>query len=202
MDLARMPSSWLAFEMCVMDIVLLKPDTCLGSWREMRDGRTRVRRSIASATGCSWCLTCLLTHKAPNRDALLRITCGAKHTQTRQAYSQRDASDATCLATTTTSLLSHRLCDDFHNFYTTRLTQPLVHHVWTRKGWQGKHKLSDVHVYTSSCASLLQGLGKGGAKRHRKILRDNIQGITKPVRDAFCVLLLSCVLNVLLGTRP
>jgi histone H4 len=24
-------------------------------------------------------------------------------------------------------------------------------------------------------------LGKGGAKRHRKILRDNIQGITKPV---------------------
>jgi hypothetical protein len=28
-----------------------------------------------------------------------------------------------------------------------------------------------------------QGLGKGGAKRHRKILRDNIQGITKPVRD-------------------
>ena len=26
-----------------------------------------------------------------------------------------------------------------------------------------------------------KGLGKGGAKRHRKILRDNIQGITKPV---------------------
>lgn len=24
------------------------------------------------------------------------------------------------------------------------------------------------------------GLGKGGSKRHRKILRDNIQGITKP----------------------
>jgi len=28
--------------------------------------------------------------------------------------------------------------------------------------------------------SVVQGLGKGGAKRHRKILRDNIQGITKP----------------------
>ncbi|KAI6044485.1 hypothetical protein EDC04DRAFT_2877752 [Pisolithus marmoratus] len=28
--------------------------------------------------------------------------------------------------------------------------------------------------------TLRQGLGKGGAKRHRKILRDNIQGITKP----------------------
>ena len=25
-----------------------------------------------------------------------------------------------------------------------------------------------------------KGLGKGGYKRHRKILRDNIQGITKP----------------------
>ena len=24
-----------------------------------------------------------------------------------------------------------------------------------------------------------KGLGKGGAKRHRKVLRDNIQGITK-----------------------
>ncbi|KAF7149975.1 hypothetical protein RHSIM_Rhsim02G0121500 [Rhododendron simsii] len=26
-----------------------------------------------------------------------------------------------------------------------------------------------------------KGLGKGGAKRHHKVLRDNIQGITKPV---------------------
>lgn len=25
-----------------------------------------------------------------------------------------------------------------------------------------------------------KGIGKGGAKRHRKILRDNIQGVTKP----------------------
>ncbi|KAL0206437.1 hypothetical protein P9112_014638 [Eukaryota sp. TZLM1-RC] len=25
-----------------------------------------------------------------------------------------------------------------------------------------------------------KGLGKGGAKRHRKVLRENIQGITKP----------------------
>ena len=25
-----------------------------------------------------------------------------------------------------------------------------------------------------------KGLGKGGAKRHKKLLRDNIQGITKP----------------------
>ncbi|XP_015989417.1 histone H4-like isoform X2 [Rousettus aegyptiacus] len=31
-----------------------------------------------------------------------------------------------------------------------------------------------------------KGLGKGGAKRHRKVLRDNIQGITKPaIRQNF-----------------
>ncbi|XP_047079319.1 histone H4-like [Lolium rigidum] len=28
--------------------------------------------------------------------------------------------------------------------------------------------------------TIRKGLGKGGAKRHRKVLRDNIQGITKP----------------------
>ncbi|XP_036309063.1 uncharacterized protein LOC118727390 [Pipistrellus kuhlii] len=41
---------------------------------------------------------------------------------------------------------------------------------------------------TNLCASVAmsgrgkggKGLGKGGAKRHRKVLRDNIQGITKP----------------------
>ncbi|KAI0683680.1 histone-fold-containing protein, partial [Cytidiella melzeri] len=36
----------------------------------------------------------------------------------------------------------------------------LKYNVWPWKGWQGKEA--------------------GGAKRHRKILRDNIQGITKP----------------------
>jgi len=30
-----------------------------------------------------------------------------------------------------------------------------------------------------------KGLGKGGAKRHRKVLRDNIQGITKPLFDVW-----------------
>uniref|UniRef100_A0A1A9US40 Histone H4 n=1 Tax=Glossina austeni TaxID=7395 RepID=A0A1A9US40_GLOAU len=34
-------------------------------------------------------------------------------------------------------------------------------------------------IYRMSTASG-KGLGKGGAKRHRKVLRDNIQGITKP----------------------
>ena len=36
-----------------------------------------------------------------------------------------------------------------------------------------------------------KGLGKGGAKRHRKILRDNIQGITKPAIRTFVVVLIA-----------
>lgn len=38
---------------------------------------------------------------------------------------------------------------------------------------------SDV-LYGSGRGKGSKGLGKGGAKRHRKVLRDNIQGITKP----------------------
>jgi len=42
------------------------------------------------------------------------------------------------------------------------------------------------HSHTTHSANMSgrgkggKGLGKGGAKRHRKVLRDNIQGITKP----------------------
>jgi hypothetical protein len=39
---------------------------------------------------------------------------------------------------------------------------------------------SPFHFCFFSCRQGGKGLGKGGAKRHRKILRDNIQGITKP----------------------
>ncbi|KAG1869191.1 histone-fold-containing protein [Suillus tomentosus] len=39
-------------------------------------------------------------------------------------------------------------------------THTINYNVWTRQRWKG--------------------LCRGGAKRHRKILRDNIQGITKP----------------------
>jgi len=39
-----------------------------------------------------------------------------------------------------------------------------------------------------------KGLGKGGAKRHRKILRDNIQGITKiSTLFALCLVCLAAV---------
>ena len=40
-----------------------------------------------------------------------------------------------------------------------------------------RHRLSHV---MSGRGKGGKGLGKGGAKRHRKVLRDNIQGITKP----------------------
>ena len=51
------------------------------------------------------------------------------------------------------------------------------------------HRRSATHQFQLSAeASIImsgrgkggKGLGKGGAKRHRKVLRDNIQGITKP----------------------
>lgn len=40
------------------------------------------------------------------------------------------------------------------------------------------HHLHSTNIPTGGKGG--KGLGKGGAKRHRKILRDNIQGITKP----------------------
>ncbi|KAI9451915.1 histone-fold-containing protein [Lactarius psammicola] len=43
-----------------------------------------------------------------------------------------------------------------------------------------KHKFSILLNNLRKCPAVEKGLGKGGAKRHRKILRDNIQGITKP----------------------
>ncbi|KAJ7034686.1 histone-fold-containing protein [Mycena alexandri] len=50
------------------------------------------------------------------------------------------------------------------------------------RGKGGKVILSPFPAFGSILLTVLplQGLGKGGAKRHRKILRDNIQGITKP----------------------
>ena len=39
---------------------------------------------------------------------------------------------------------------------------------------------SPTHFNMSGRGKGGKGLGKGGAKRHRKVLRDNIQGITKP----------------------
>ena len=43
------------------------------------------------------------------------------------------------------------------------------------------HHFHSNNILTSSSGGKGgKGLGKGGAKRHRKILRDNIQGITKP----------------------
>ena len=42
------------------------------------------------------------------------------------------------------------------------------------------HSLKLIYNNMSGRGKGGKGLGKGGAKRHRKVLRDNIQGITKP----------------------
>jgi histone H4 len=56
--------------------------------------------------------------------------------------------------------------------------------VWKRKRRQGGKfettKRSTDNQLTPSILFIHKQLGKGGAKRHRKVLRDNIQGITKP----------------------
>jgi hypothetical protein len=44
------------------------------------------------------------------------------------------------------------------------------------RGKGGKVSFLRSGILLSVILSGLQGLGKGGAKRHRKILRDNIQG--------------------------
>merc|ERR1712167_472677 len=46
-----------------------------------------------------------------------------------------------------------------------------------------QQKVNSSHLQRTAMAGRGKGgkgLGKGGAKRHRKVLRDNIQGITKP----------------------
>jgi histone H4 len=48
------------------------------------------------------------------------------------------------------------------------------------KAAAGKLKAAAEKAAAEERDDLGKGLGKGGAKRHRKVLRDNIQGITKP----------------------
>ena len=54
-----------------------------------------------------------------------------------------------------------------HAVVSTNQLSPLSHHHLNNNTMSGRGKGG-------------KGLGKGGAKRHRKVLRDNIQGITKP----------------------
>ncbi|XP_049620789.1 uncharacterized protein LOC125995867 [Suncus etruscus] len=48
------------------------------------------------------------------------------------------------------------------------------------KDIQLARRIRGERAYMSGRGKGGKGLGKGGAKRHRKVLRDNIQGITKP----------------------
>ena len=51
------------------------------------------------------------------------------------------------------------------------------------EGWLASQNATNTTTKTRTMSGRGKGgkgLGKGGAKRHRKVLRDNIQGITKP----------------------
>lgn len=53
--------------------------------------------------------------------------------------------------------------------------------IYTKQATKSVHSRSLDRTYNMSGRGKGgKGLGKGGAKRHRKVLRDNIQGITKP----------------------
>jgi histone H4 len=49
-----------------------------------------------------------------------------------------------------------------------------------RRFWKTSVQHTFIEIIMSGRGKGGKGLGKGGAKRHRKVLRDNIQGITKP----------------------
>ena len=56
-----------------------------------------------------------------------------------------------------------------------------------QRSYKTRPRVHSENTYFRSSRSIMsgrgkggKGLGKGGAKRHRKVLRDNIQGITKP----------------------
>ncbi|XP_017798986.1 PREDICTED: histone H4 variant TH091-like [Habropoda laboriosa] len=46
--------------------------------------------------------------------------------------------------------------------------------------WLPRNSQAEIVIKRKKKDSNTTGRGKGGAKRHRKVLRDNIQGITKP----------------------
>ncbi|KAJ5029492.1 histone H4-like protein, partial [Bipolaris maydis] len=56
------------------------------------------------------------------------------------------------------------------------LTRPPIHSTYALPN----NNLPHTSINMTGRGKGGKGLGKGGAKRHRKILRDNIQGITKP----------------------
>ncbi|CRG89047.1 Histone H4,2 [Talaromyces islandicus] len=86
----------------------------------------------------------------PAEDDLLRVDSGISITSDRTAPSGPSAAAAAAASSSSSSSSAPSSATDSYN------NSPTV------------------------CGKGGKGLGKGGAKRHRKILRDNIQGITKP----------------------
>ena len=61
-----------------------------------------------------------------------------------------------------------------------RISRHQVHIKGETTGYQHCSKQQQQVLIMTGRGKGGKGLGKGGAKRHRKVLRDNIQGITKP----------------------
>ncbi|KAM0014151.1 putative transcription factor Hap3/NF-YB family [Helianthus debilis subsp. tardiflorus] len=59
-------------------------------------------------------------------------------------------------------------------------TNPAFTKIIKTSNFQNKKLTNPQSAIMSGRGKGGKGLGKGGAKRHRKVLRDNIQGITKP----------------------
>jgi histone H4 len=87
--------------------------------------------------------------------------------------------------------LAHNLAKDAKEKQLSTKPNTNINHVRTWKRRQGSKyepvtKSALDNPFTNAIGSLISPvlfhdqLGKGGAKRHRKVLRDNIQGITKP----------------------
>ena len=73
----------------------------------------------------------------------------------------------------TENFFTHTPCGDKDDFTGEPHSHPFHSHSYN-------FSLSENYQTMSGRGKGGKGLGKGGAKRHRKVLRDNIQGITKP----------------------
>ena len=131
-------------------------------------------------------------------DDHFQTTHATKLTHQQQQQTTKHTSQTQKITTTTITNkhTQHSKHKHYHknNYITNKNTQQQIHshtHNTTVLHWgtQPSHINKPRSAEFSNFAAVLnmtgrgkggKGLGKGGAKRHRKVLRDNIQGITKP----------------------